>query len=1020
MNAAELMLELLAVGAAALGVRRFGRGRAKTWGIFAIKLYLTVRVFWLILLHEVEGETIVESLGRLIRDLDLQTFVLFTLTAMVVRMVGVGASITRWALMLRGQSIELPALHVIGAFLVGRFLGTFLPSTIGLDGYKLYDAARFSGRTIEVSTATAVEKMLGISGIFGTFLIALPLGVSIFGSYAPLIAGLGVPIALAPLAVVALAFLWPGPRLIRWIMQRLPLPTLRPALERIADGASAYAHHRGILLAAWGLSLLTHFATAATYYFTARALGVGADVAGFWQVTFASSIQIFATVISPFTIAGEGIRELAQGLLLQNQMTFAVAAASGLLGFIAAEAPTLVGVIPWFTRGESYRPPYCRVDGEQVDYEQARVAATDLGRGSAAAATAGSIDSLRARLLVGASLGMGAGLYAGALIGFAESAYLLLLGKVVEEAQVFWAGAFAYGALFGAAGTLGGLALGTLPFPRPALQSLVPPLGLVACLVPYGLVATLFFLYRDIYAEHLPPGAVLAGVTVGFAVLALALLGGVFTVARTRLGLLFHAPIAILLVGACLVAASSAAEVLGPRPDRASPTRAIPPHLEQQPNVLFIVVDALRADALSAYGGAGVATPTLDRIASEGTVFEAAFGQASWTKPSVATILTSLYPSSHTAVHKPSRLPDSVETLAESFAAFQYSTGGIVTNINLAPSFNFQQGFDEYLYLAPDYLFGAKDSTSRLLLYELARRVAGRVAGSVRIGQAYQPASVVNAHALEWLDRHGEDRFLLYLHYMEPHDPYFTHPDDGRAIARSATPDPDPALRDEMLRRYRLEIEHFDRELGKLLAAFEERGLHDDLLIVVTSDHGEEFQDHGGWWHGLTLYDEQIGVPLIVKWPKSRRGAPLRVREQVRSLDITPTLLGFVGAPIPPGMQGEDLLQGAARERVAFAEEDHEGNVLSSIRTRGWKLIRANEDNRRGLEAVELYHVTRDPREETNRAETEAARAAELSRDVDGLARLASSQARSSQIAEIGLEECERLKALGYVDDCGS
>jgi hypothetical protein len=117
MSAAELMLELLAVGAAALGVRRFARRRARTWGIFAIKLYLTVRVFWLILLHEVEGETIIESLGRLIRDLDLETFVLFTLTAMVVRMVGVGASITRWALMLRGQSIALPALHVIGAFL---------------------------------------------------------------------------------------------------------------------------------------------------------------------------------------------------------------------------------------------------------------------------------------------------------------------------------------------------------------------------------------------------------------------------------------------------------------------------------------------------------------------------------------------------------------------------------------------------------------------------------------------------------------------------------------------------------------------------------------------------------------------------------------------------------------------------------------------------------------------------------------------------------------------------------------
>jgi arylsulfatase A-like enzyme len=222
-----------------------------------------------------------------------------------------------------------------------------------------------------------------------------------------------------------------------------------------------------------------------------------------------------------------------------------------------------------------------------------------------------------------------------------------------------------------------------------------------------------------------------------------------------------------------------------------------------------------------------------------------------------------------------------------------------------------------------------------------------------------------------------------------------------------------------MLRRYRLEIEHLDAQLGRLVAELEQRGLYDELLIVVTSDHGEEFLDHGGWWHGLTLYDEQIGIPLLVKWPKSRRGAPGRVREQVRSLDITPTLLGFVGAPIPRGMQGDDLLRGARRERVAFAEEDHEGNVLAAIRTRGWKLIRANDDNRRGLETVELYHVVEDPREETNRAELERARTADLLRDVEGLSRLASSEARGSQMVEIGREECERLKALGYVDDCG-
>jgi uncharacterized membrane protein YbhN (UPF0104 family) len=401
-----LLLELGCVAALWVAVRRLAPPRARTPLVFAIKAYLTLRVIWLIALHEVDGMTIYAVLREQLRDLDAATFALYVLLAMGLKLVGIAASIGRWMLMLRGQDIELPVRHVVGAFFIGRFLGTFLPSTLGLDGYKLYDAARFSGRTIEVTAATAVEKVLGVSGIFGTFLIALPLGVGIFGSYAGVITWLGVPIALLPLVFVSLGFFWPGPVLIRFALGKLPLPTLRRTLERIADGASAYARHKGLLLAAWGLSLVQHFATASMYYATARALGVTPQSAGFWEVTFASSIQIFATVISPFTIAGEGIREAAQGLLLQGQMTFAVAAASGLLGFLAAEAPTLLGAVPWLLRRESYQPAFCRVDGRQVDYEEARRRAAEVGgqrrRAAARAPTGrGCAPGLRGRPLRG-------------------------------------------------------------------------------------------------------------------------------------------------------------------------------------------------------------------------------------------------------------------------------------------------------------------------------------------------------------------------------------------------------------------------------------------------------------------------------------------------------------------------------------------------------------------------------------------------------------------------------------------
>jgi arylsulfatase A-like enzyme len=752
------------------------------------------------------------------------------------------------------------------------------------------------------------------------------------------------------------------------------------------------------------------------YYLTARALGVEPASVGFWEVTFASSIQIFATVMSPFTIAGEGIRELAQGLLLQNQMTFALAAASGLLGFLAAEAPTLLGAIPWITRGESYRPSYCLVDGRQIDYEEARSAASDLGVGKEQG-TEGRPEPFLPRVVRGALLGLGAGLYAGLLIGLGEAGYLLIRGKVVDEAQVFWAAPLAYGILLGLAGSIGGFGLGLLPIPRQNLERWVPPLGFVACLVPFSLIASVFFLYRDFYGERLPPIPLLAGVVGLHAVSALLLLGGVRLVAGSRLRGVLGSGVALPVFAATVFAAGAIGARFGPSPPVRPDIRPVAEQLSETPNVVLVIIDTLRADTLRMYGG-GVETPTIERLAREGTVFRAAFAQASWTKPSIASILTSLYPSSHRAVLKPSRLPDSVVTLAESFSAFGYTTGGIVTNVNLAPSFNFQQGYDEYRYLAPDYLFRAEDSTSRLLLYEIGKRIAGRLSGGLRVGQAYQPAEIVNRDALEWLDRHGQERFFLLLHYMDPHDPYFNHPDDGRAIGRATTPDPDPKMRDEMARRYRGEIEYFDERFGELIGELERRGLYDELLIVVTSDHGEEFQDHGGWWHGLTLYDEQIGVPLLAKWPRSRRGAPPRWKGQVRAIDIAPTILSFVGAPVPPSTQGDDLLAGVDRERVVYAEEDHEGNVLQALRTEGWKLIRANPDNPRGLAELELYRVAEDPAEQLDLAEIQPDRTQLLLGDLITLGFAAQSFAVPDQMAEIGDEECERLRALGYVEEC--
>ncbi len=346
-------------------------GRAGTVLKTALKAAITVGAFYLLLMHQVRTDdgahvTAWRAIVDYLPNIDASVFWQCVALAAGIKLIGILASMYRWKLLLEGQGIELPFRHVFGAFLIGRFLGTFLPSTIGLDGYKLYDAARFSGRPAAVTAATAVEKVLGIVGIFITFLVAFPLGYDILGEHALLVASATVPIAIA---VIALFFLLAfRPALVQWLLTNVPFPgrsKIGGFLQRVSDAAAAYRSQKLLLANAAVQSFLVHFCTAAMYFFTA--LAIGAEGARFWQVTFASTIQIFATVISPFTIAGEGVREIVQTLLLAKQMGTTESIISAALGFWAAEALTLGGGWFWWRRGEDYRPEYVIVDGRRIE-----------------------------------------------------------------------------------------------------------------------------------------------------------------------------------------------------------------------------------------------------------------------------------------------------------------------------------------------------------------------------------------------------------------------------------------------------------------------------------------------------------------------------------------------------------------------------------------------------------------------------------------------------------------------------
>ncbi len=1019
-----LLGELLAVAVAwFLAGKLLGESwRARVQNL--LKAWLTVRIFWLLLAHEVkdtDGTSVATGtlMLRTLKSIDPKTFALFCFAAAGIKFVGILASMQRWILMLRGQGIVLPFRHVFGSFLIGRFIGTFLPSTLGLDGYTLYDAARFSGRTVEVTAAKFLEKIIGPIGIFLSFLVALPFGMNLLYEHTeifPTRAAANTAAfagAVACLAIVSalLAVLW-FPGIVQVVIERLPLPgkaRLTSVVTRVSNAAGAYRNHKLLLLQALALSFVVHFTTAAMYFFTA--LAIGAVGAQFWPVVLGSTIQILATVLSPITIAGEGIRELAQLLVLQHMIGPAAAVASAALGFWAAEALTLLGGVYWWIRGPSYTPSFCLVNGVQVDY-----AAPE------AAPTAAPTTPFETRARIGAAYGLGAGIFAGIVLALGEAATIAQQG-FGTEAQVLWYGPLAYAAFFGALCAFGGIVLAAFPMDEAEARGWTSSLALIATLVLVGLIITVFRLYRDVYLEQMPPTPVLAMVVGGFVALALFFFFVGPRLFRGGAGKLFSPPIAIALLilaaGGGFIAAGRVA-----RPAQQSAAPAVSSALASRPNVILVMVDTLRADHLSCYGGKFTPTPNLCRIASDGGTIYSGFSHASWTKPATATLLTSLLPSSHQAMAKPAALPAEIDTVAEAFQRTGYSTGAFVSNTNLTEAFGFAQGFDEYHYLGPDYLFGAVESSSKLVLYQIFRRVYFMFVPGLRFGDFYQDSEVVNRHAFDWLDRHAASRFFLFLHFMDPHDPYFEHPYNGVGIARAASQEPSAELAKPMHDLYVGEIAYLDANFGKLIAKLEAMGAYDDTVIALVADHGEEFYEHGGFWHGLTLYDEQIHVPLLVKWRKSAPAAPPDARgEPARLIDVGPTLLAQAGAAVPPAMQGIDLTKlPAARapaDQLVFSEENHEGNVLRSVRTKRWKWIEANAKNPRGLAERELFDVDADAGETRNLAESEPGTAEELARQASELEAAAKAhKVGEAKAATISKEECEQLKQLGYVTDC--
>jgi hypothetical protein len=338
------------------------------------------------ILYQVVYLPIYDAIASYITQVDPQTFLMWAMVAMCIKFVGVIASAFGWNLLLRGQGVRYPFWSkIMTAFLIGRFIGTFLPSTLGLDGYTLYEAGKYSNQWARVITAKGLEKFIGVTGLFLGMLLTLPFGYQVIVDVtttagqpeaAPVLAGLIGGVAGSISLVIVLGLIWP-PIIVFFvrIAERIAYATVGRVgfvlriLNRVGsfpEAVGAYRGKLGILMGALVAKFITHFTTFAVYYFTALAIGVIDPE--FWPIVFGSSIQVLATLFSP-TIAGEGAREAVQALMLEKQLGgVAQAVLSGALGFIAAEAATMWGGAFLLTRKPGWRPAFAEVDGQQVDY----------------------------------------------------------------------------------------------------------------------------------------------------------------------------------------------------------------------------------------------------------------------------------------------------------------------------------------------------------------------------------------------------------------------------------------------------------------------------------------------------------------------------------------------------------------------------------------------------------------------------------------------------------------------------
>jgi arylsulfatase A-like enzyme len=463
---------------------------------------------------------------------------------------------------------------------------------------------------------------------------------------------------------------------------------------------------------------------------------------------------------------------------------------------------------------------------------------------------------------------------------------------------------------------------------------------------------------------------------------------------------------------------------------------------EPPPSIVLITIDTLRADHLSIYGYTERQTSNIDGLALEGVLFETAYCDVTWTTPSMASTLAGVYALRHGLRSNFDKFPERMTTFPEILKQSGYTTAAVIGSYPLDSIYGLDKGFDVYddNFTAP--LIVSSDEPIQHVEsrrgddYESHQKYMREKV----LNDSYRPDNEVSDVALALLDdlAKADGPFFLWIHYFGPH----SHPDSRDNFLVTLRKHVDS---------YPDKVENTDREVGRVLEHLETAGIADDTMVILHADHGESLQEHGFVGHGRYLYEDNLRVPLIIRW-RGRLPEGARVEGLVGNIDIMPTVLEAAGLDSKRrALDGKSLFgvvfEGLRIHRALYAEtymaalegfadqvEDGSGKkVRVGVRRRGvlrppWKYvvsepfpIYGKEDEvvpealKEKVRAKELFHIGRDPAEIWNqlpaRGRIAASLAVRLARYTDG--ELLAEDAEKLEVSE---DHIKKLRTLGYLE----